>query len=195
MRTALGVIAGVLALISFFPYLRSILQGKTKPNRATFAIWSGVNIVTIASYIASGARTTIYIGLVYATFQLVILGLSFKYGMDGFKPLDIVCLIGATIGVILWITTKNPQLALYSGIAAEAFGYLPVLKKSYLYPHTEDTTAWVISAVGATLNLCAITSLRPEISAYPIYLFVGDVSIALLLLFPRAHTKTKSSKA
>jgi hypothetical protein len=182
MRTIFGVAGGILAFISFFPYISSILRGETKPNRATFAIWSGVNIVTVASYIASGARTTIFVGLVYALFQIFIFGLSFKYGMDGYKSLDIGCLIGAITGAILWIATKNPVLALYSVIVAEIFGLVPTLKKSYLYPQTESTMSWTIAAVGSMINLFALTSLKPQIAVYPIYLFLADASVALLLL-------------
>ena len=183
-QTIIGAVAGILAFVSFIPYINSIIKGKTKPNRATFTIWSGVNIVTISSYIVSGARTTIFVGLVYTVLQIVVLILSLKRGMGGFNPFDIACLIGATIGITLWIITKNPHTALYLGIFSEVLGLIPTLKKSYLHPDTENTLSWSIAVVGSALNLFALTSWRPEISVYPIYFFIGDLLVALLLWRP-----------
>lgn len=184
-----GRVAGLLALISFIPYIRSILKGETKPERATFAIWSVVNFVTLFSYFASGARETIWVPFVYCIFQVVIFLLSFKHGMGGFNKLDIICLSGAAIGVFLWISTKNPLTALYLSIFVEILGFIPTFKKSYLYPQTENTLAWSIAIVAAFLNLFAINSLKPEIIIYPIYLLLGDGSVAFLLLFPKVRIK------
>ncbi len=64
--------AGALVVVSYIPYIRSIMQGETKPERATRAIWSVVAIVTLFSYVASGARETAWVALVYAIFQVVI---------------------------------------------------------------------------------------------------------------------------
>ncbi len=35
-----GVAAGVLSLVAFVPYVRSILAGQTKPERASWAKWT-----------------------------------------------------------------------------------------------------------------------------------------------------------
>ncbi len=187
-----GQLAGGLAFLSFFPYLHSILKGKTKPQRATFAIWSVVNIVTFLSYFASGARETIWVALVYAIFQIVIFLLSFKYGVGGSSRLDIVCLLGAATGVFLWIITKNPLTALYLSIFVEFLGLVPTIKKSYIYPKTENTLSWSIASFGSFLNLFAITSFKPEIALYPIYLFLGDIVVVLLLVLPNFRPEHKT---
>ncbi len=185
----IGQIAGFIALVSFVPYFLSILRGETKPQRVTFAIWSFVNIVTLLSYFAAGARETIWILFVYAIFQIVVFILSLKYGMGGFNKLDIACLGGATLGILLWAITKNPLTALYITIFVEFLGWIPTAKKVYLIPTTENTLSWSIASIAALLNLFALTSLRPQISLYPIYLFLGDFIIAFLLLFPKLRFK------
>ncbi len=181
----IGQIAGLLSLISFIPYLLSIIKGDTKPERATFAIWTVVSFILLLSYLASGATDTIWIPLAYTTFQTVVFILSFKYGMGGLNKLDIACLTGAVIGIILWIITKNPTTTLYISIFLEVLGFIPTFKKSYLYPKTENTLSWSIAAIASTLNLLAVTSFRPEIFLYPIYLFLSDGGMAILLLFPK----------
>lgn len=165
----IGQIAGAIALISFVPYIISIFRYKTKPHRSSFAIWSLVGIVTIASYIAGGAHTAIWVGLVYAFFGTVVFLLSLKYGVGGFSKLDIACMLGAVFGIVLWISTKDPKTALYTGIAVEVLGQIPTWRKSYLQPDTEDTFSWGMDSFAALLNLFAITSLKPQILVYPVW--------------------------
>lgn len=189
----IGQMAGILVVISYIPYIRSIVQGKTKPERATRAIWAVVAIVIFLSYVASGARETAWVAFMYAIFNIIILILSFKYGVGGSNKLDIICLLGATIGVFLWIVTKNPLTAFYASIFVEILGFIPTLKKTYLYPKTENTLAWVIGTCAALLNLFAITNFKPEIVTYPVYLFLSDGIIAFLTLFPKIRYKFKKT--
>ncbi len=184
-QALIGQIAGLIAFIAFIPYFLSILRGETRPERATFAIWSFVNIVTLLSYFAAGARETIWILFVYTVLQIAVFILSLKYGMGGFNKFDIICLGGATLGMLLWIITKNPLTALYLAVFSEFLGWVPTVKKVYLFPETENTLSWSIGAVATLLNLFALTSLKPEISLYPIYLFLGEFIITFLLLFPK----------
>jgi len=48
-QSIIGVAAGLLAFVAFIPYIISILKGETKPQRATFAIWSAISLVTLFS--------------------------------------------------------------------------------------------------------------------------------------------------
>src|SRR5579863_7747282 len=95
-----GLTAGVVDAISFYPYIRSILKGETKPNRASFAIWAAVGTVIVLSYFSAGARTTIWLPLTYALLGYIVFILSFKYGVGGFNLLDLVCLGVSFIGIV-----------------------------------------------------------------------------------------------
>jgi hypothetical protein len=193
IHSIIGVTAGVLAFVAFIPYIASIIKGKTKPQRTTFAIWSAISLVTLFSYFATGARETIWVALVYAVLQISVFALSFKYGMGGFGKLDITCLSGAFIGIIFWIVTDNPAIALYVSIAAELLGWIPLLKKTYSQPETENTLSWVIGAIAACLNLFALTTLRFDIALYPIYVVISEGLVALLLIFPKLRYHAKES--
>src|ERR1017187_6453042 len=114
-RVLIGQIAGILALLQIIPYIVSILRGNTKPERATYLIWFIIDAMTISSYIAVGARTTIWAGVAFTISKVIILGLSIKRGMGGFSKFDITCLFLALVGIIIWVSTKNALLTLYFG--------------------------------------------------------------------------------
>lgn len=183
-HTLIGGIAGALAFLQIFPYIISIIRGHTRPERATYAIWSFVNIIIVASYVASGAQTTIWVGVAYAVSQILVFGLSFKYGVGGFNKFDIVCLFLALVGAVIWISTSNPLLALYFCIFVKAIGLMPTLRKVYYRPDTENTVSWVMCASASALNMFALVSFAPNIAILPIYSLIGDGSVALMVLFP-----------
>lgn len=189
--TLIGYIAGAIALIQIIPYIISILRGHTKPERATYAIWSLVNLLTVSSYIAAGARETIWVGVACTISQLAIFFLSFKYGMGGFNKFDIFCLVAAAAGIMVWVTTSDPVLALYFNLGIKFLGFLPTLRKAYLFPKTENTLSWIMVGFASTLNLFALTSLRPELAIFPIYAVLADCLIVFILLSAVFRTKAK----
>lgn len=178
----IGAIAGIVTIFSIVPYIISIFRGYAKPSRSAYAIWVVVELVTVSSYIASGARTTIWVMLVLASSAFFIFCLSIKYGMGGKSKLDIFCLILALLAITLWVTTKNPTLALYTSITAVMLGYIPVIRKAYYYPKTENTLSWAMVALASVVNLCALTSLEPEIALLPIAGVIVQTFVTILLV-------------
>jgi hypothetical protein len=188
-HSVLSIVAAILGVISFFPYFSSIFRGETKPQRATYGIWSFIGIVEVGSYVASGARATVLLPLVYLIGEIAIFVLSFKRGMGGTNKLDFICLAGALMGIIGWVVTNNPHVALYLSIFASLCGFIPTVKKTYFLPRTESALSWGIAGVAATLNLLAVPHLELYLIVYPLYTFVFDGAEALLTLFPRLWRK------
>lgn len=187
----LGQIAGVMALIQVIPYVISILRGHTRPERTTYFIWLILNVVTTSSYIAAGARTTIWTGIAYTFTAFLIFGLSIKRGMGGFSVFDIVCLLLAMGGIVLWLSTRNVLLTLYFGTFVSFIAYLPTIKKAYFLPETENTLSWAMTTCTALVNVCALTTLKPNVAIPPIIGVFTSGTVSYLLLFPVAHAKIK----
>jgi hypothetical protein len=177
----IGQLAGIIALVSLIPYVVSIWKGETKPARMTYFIKAVVATITIATYISSGARTSIWTGLVFAFTALVIFGLSIKRGMGGASKLDLSCLMLATIVGIVWLTTKDAVLALYMSMLVKAIAYIPLVRKVYLHPKTENKLSWGMALLADSLNLFALTSLTPHIALFPIF-EVGSSAVIVGLL-------------
>lgn len=186
IQQVFGIIAGIMSFISFLPYIRSIFKGDTKPQRATYAIWVLVTILTLSSYLSLGATFTVWVVLSSMVMQILVFILSFKYGMGGFEKLDIACLTLAFIGAVLWFLTKRAEAALYIGIFLEFLGFIPVFKKSYLFPKTENSLSWAIATFAAFLNVFAITSIAFNIAFYPVLILLSDaLVISLLTIRPK----------
>lgn len=193
-HTLFGILAAAIAIASYIPYLSSILNGETKPSRATFGIWSFIGIIEASSYAASGARATVLLPLVYVVGDIVVFILSFKRGLGGLQPLDIFCLLGAILGAGFWAITKNPHLALYLSMSASACGFIPTLRKVYMLPHSENRLAWSMDVVSALCNLLAVTKLELYFVLYPLYLLVFDSGVVGLIAFPRTSRHSTAAR-
>jgi hypothetical protein len=112
-QTLVGQIAAVIAALQVIPYVWSILKGRTRPSRASYAIWSVVQAIEFISYISAGATTTKWALLVLTINAVIIFGLSLKYGIGGRNKFDVPCLLMAAIAILLWKTTNSPALAVY----------------------------------------------------------------------------------
>lgn len=182
LSEVIGKIAGIIAVLAFIPYIWSVLKGRTRPSRASWLIWAVLGSSILASYHSSGATDTIWIPVIYAIMPIIIFLLSIKYGIGGYTRLDIICLLGAVVGLIAWKLTDSPQTALYLNILVDGLGFIPTFKKAYLQPESESRLAWIIGASATLLNLLAINTWKLDIALYPIYLAVFNTIVAILLI-------------
>ena len=181
IQALLGQVAAFLAIIQIIPYIRSILRGETKPSRTSYAIWLAVELVLVTSYFSVGATTTKWMYVIIFLNSLVLFLLSLKYGMKGFHKVDLVSIVFAVAAIVAWVSTDNPTLAVYLCTAASFFGYIPTERKSYSFPRTENKLSWGLYVFAAFLNVCALTTLSPEIALPPIVSFVMSGLVFLLL--------------
>jgi hypothetical protein len=156
----------------------------TRPNRVTWFVWTIVGAMLLASYRAAGATSTLWVpaALVVGTFSIALL--SLKFGQGGWRPVDVVCCIGAAVGFLLWRFLASPEAALFSMIGTDFVGLVPTLVKSYREPQGEHRLAWSIAWAGSLLNVCAIGTWEMAVASYPLYLFVGNSAVLLLLVRP-----------
>lgn len=186
-KTTLGRLAGVISLAAFIPYIRTTLRGETRPNRATWWIWTIVGVLLAASYYSLGARHTIWVPVSFVAGPLVTAILSIQHGEGGWSRLDRLSIAGAGISLLLWILTSSPLSTLLLNLLIDLCGAFPTLQKAYLRPEGEDRAAWSLFFVGNSFNLFAIDNWKWTVLTYPFYMLALSATILLFLLLPRRH--------
>jgi len=165
-----GILAGILSIAGYVPYIIGILQGTTRPNRATWLIWALVGGLLAFSYMQSGDAHSIWLPLGYFVGPFVTMILAFRYGYVAWSRLDTVCVVAALLSLIPWIFSHNPLMTLMINVVIDATGAIPTLIKTYQEPETEDFWAWLIFFAANTIELFAIETWNLA-SVYPVYLF------------------------
>ncbi len=181
IHSMLGIIAGILSIAGYIPYIISILQRKTKPNKATWIIWAIVGGLLAFSYLVEGDRHTIWLPLGYFIGPLIVAILSFWYGYSEWTRLDKICLVVAVMSVIPWIFSKDAMITLLINVLIDASGAIPTLVKTFREPDTEDCLAWVIFFIANTIQVIAINYWNLA-AIYPIYLFILAGLMVLFIL-------------
>lgn len=174
MHYAFGVLAGFFSFSAYVLYIKSILEGKTKPSRTTWSIFAGVAIVLATSYKASGAESTMWVAISEVFGICAIALLSLKYGDGGREKTDIICLAGTVVSIVLWWWFNSPTVGLVASLTVDSLAIYPTIEKSWHKPETEDRFAWLLTQVGNLLNLFAIDKLTFGVTVYPIWLFILD---------------------
>ena len=182
LQGLLGQLAGLISLLGFAPYLVEVVRGKTRPNRATWWIWSVVGAMLCASYYASGARHTVWVPVSYVIGPLLTALFALRYGEGGWDCFDRVCLGASLCSLLVWWLARSPLLALAANIGLDMLGALPTIRKTCHEPEAESLLSWTIFLVADALNLCALGAWSPATALYPVYLFMlAAVLVALML--------------
>ena len=186
MLQIIGIVSGLLATIGLVPYLVDIFRGKTKPERASWIIWTVLGAIAFFSQLAQGARNSLWMtGFQLFNVALITL-LSLKYGYGSFSKRDVCALMLAGCGLLLWKITTNPLLALIVVVCVDFIGVYLTLIKTLKYPDSETLVAWFLASLSGLLGLIAVGKLDFGLLVYPFYIFGANTAITWAIWKGRA---------
>ncbi len=171
-----------LAFFAEGRYIVSILKGRTRPSFASWLVFAVSMGSVFASAYALEARASLYLIGTFATLNIIITILAFRFGVRSFSRMDIIFLALSAIGILLWWGTSNPWYALLISAAVDAIGYLIMFRKLSIFPGTEDSVSWASSTLAYMINLFLIVHWVPQEYLFSL-LNVLWCSIAFFLSF------------
>lgn len=187
---AFGLLAGIFSSISYVPYIRYILKGTVKPERASWLIWSVLTAMGFFTQLAVGATHSLWLPGIQTLGVAIVLLLSIKYGFGGVGKRDALTLGTAAVVLLLWLFTKNPVLAVYLTIVIDFLGAGLTILKSYEHPDSETVSTWALSGTGGFFGILAVGSLNPQLLSYPIYIFLINYAVvAAIVIGKRKHRR------
>lgn len=185
---AFGLLAGIFSAISYIPYIRYIIKGTVKPERASWLIWTVLTAMGFFTQLAVGATHSLWLPGIQALGVTIVLLLSIKYGFGGVGKRDALTLGAAAIVLLVWLFTKNPVLAVYLTIVIDSLGTGLTMLKSYEHPDSEAVSTWALSGTGGLFGILAVGSLNPHLLSYPIYIFLANYAVvAAIIIGKRKH--------
>ncbi|MEN9390477.1 MAG: hypothetical protein RLZZ283_577 [Candidatus Parcubacteria bacterium] len=178
-KTYVAIASIIIGVVAYIPYYRDVFKGNTKPHLYSWIIWGLLQGIAFFAQVATGAGVGAWLTGVGALQAFSIVGLSFFYGEKGITRLDTFSLIGAFIGIAVWIVTDNPLYALIIAVVVDSIGYIPTFRKSYAKPKEETLSFWAAVTFVYFFNMLALESYNLTTVLQPIVL--GLVSGALLI--------------
>lgn len=189
MLQLFGYLSGFVSFLGYPPYIRDIFRGTTRPERASWFIWSVLGSIAFASQFAEGARFSLWMTGVQTLGVLVIFLFSLRRGEGGLTRRDIIALIVAGIGLVLWHFTRQAAYALFLVILADAAGSALTVIKSYEDPGSETLLAWIFASLGGVFAALAVGKWSFILLAYPVYIFLANFAVIVAIFLGKKCCK------
>ncbi|MDB4978846.1 MAG: hypothetical protein JWM56_1032 [Candidatus Peribacteria bacterium] len=184
MKSILSMASGILFLVSFLPYIRGILRGETKSSKASWIIWASLDTISLCGMYAKGTLNGQIIGAVLGAW--VVVALALRYGVSGWTKLDVICLIGAVLGIFLWWLSNEPTVGILTSAIVVVLGSFPTFVTAWRNPLHENKVAWTIMFISCICALIAVPQWTLADAAQPVaFTIVETTMIFLLWIRPR----------
>lgn len=179
-----GILSAIAILIGAGPYLKDIYNKKVQPHVLSWLGWAFITGLGASAMYAEGST---WLALIVAANTLTCLTIALfsivrKVGIFQTSKWDWIFFGLGMFGLFLWITLDMPVLALVCAILADFCFGVPTVIKTYKEPSSETPFAWIMATTSGFLSLFAIQTFTFTEVAYPIYLFLFDSLVLLLVL-------------
>lgn len=197
MMEYLVFLGAAAQLYGIIIYIKEMIQGKTKPNRVTWLMWSIAPLIGTAAAVNKGVGWAV-LPVFMAGFGPLIVFVTSFFCKDGYwklKILDYLCGVASVLALVLWWITKEPLIAIVFSILGDGFAALPTVFKSWKNPETESVEAYTTGLFSALTCIFAIKMWSVSEIAFPAYLIIVNiVLITIIYNGKRRKVNTETSK-
>lgn len=186
------VLSGALVVVSVIPYLVSVIKRKTKPRIVSWIVWSILTTISSVAALSEGQYKTFILLMISSLATMTIAVFGWELGDKKISRLDVYCFIGALVGLVLWLALDSPALAVLVSIAANLIGSIPTVIHSWKAPKEETWLTFGLGSVGALFTVLIITEWRITAFAFPLYLFLINAALAVIIIGRRNLASKKS---
>lgn len=195
MTTLLVIAGAAIAGAGTIPYILAVLKGRVRPRLVSWGVWAALSGVMAVSAYVEGETASAVLALQAFVSCTTILVLGWRRGQQTtLSKLDIVCLVGAGLGIASLALFRNPVVALAIALAVDAVAFVPTLVHGWLEPSEESLACFVMAAMGGVL--AGTAALQSGISfaglAYPVYSTLFNGTMAMLLVVGRYGWNTQA---
>ncbi len=189
-KAVLGVVATVIALLSYIPYLKDVARRSTKPHAFSWLVWALLTAVGFAGQLSEGAGAGAWVTGVTAGACFVIFIAALFRGEKNITGFDWGCLVLSLGSIPLWIITDSPFFSVILITIIDFLGFLPTFRKAYARPYEETLAPYLIGAVKFLFGVIALDTISIVTALYPLSLVVANGAFVVMV----CHRRTRLGK-
>lgn len=171
-----------LGILSFWPYIRDVIKGSTRPHIFTWLIWAITQGTATAGIIYGHGQWGALELLVGTLLILIVLVLSIRRGTTDITFSDYIVLFLCVVAVILWVIFKQPLSSIALVTLIDFFGLIPTFRKTYKDPGSETLLTWLGFSLSNMLAIAALKEYNALTLLYISTTGAADFGIFLLCL-------------
>jgi hypothetical protein len=191
LKYLLSTIAIVLTFLAFIPYIRSILQGKTKPHMFSWVIWGSTTFVVCLAQLADKGGVGAWPIGISGIITLYVAVLAYLKKSDNtITKTDWLFFVLAMASLPAWYVTSHPLWAVVILTTADALGFGPTFRKAYNHPFEEQLTFFVIMTIRNLISIAALEYYSLTTVLFPAAI-AGTCLIFILMVTYRRRMLTE----
>jgi hypothetical protein len=182
------IVAILLRLASGASYFKATWDGTAKPSIVSWFFWSITALIAFAVQLVKGAGPEAFVTLAIGISPIAVCVAALHKGdyRITLSYSDKWCIGLTSMGIVLWLISQDPLMALLMSILADIFSSVPTILKSYRDPGSEHPTAYVLSVVSMTVTLLTITRWQPTNWLFTAYILGINLTYLLtIIIFSR----------
>ena len=181
-----SVIAIALTFIAFFPYIRSIYSGVTKPHVFSWVVWATTTLLVFFTQLEAHAGYGAWPTAVSGTIAAYIALLAYKKRGDlSITRTDWAFFIAALASIPVWQITANPLWAVVILTAIDLLGFAPTVRKAFYKPYQEDLLFYVLSVVRNVFLVMSLERYSLTTLLFPVCIATSCLMFIVLLAVRR----------
>ncbi len=195
-KQLLSAAAVVLTFAIFFPYIRSINSGKTRPHVFSWVIWGLGTLIVFFAQLAGGAGLGAWpIGISGAITSYIALLAYQKRADTLITKADWMFFLAALSALPFWFLTADPLWAVVILTAVDIIGFGPTLRRAYTHPQEESVPFFALAAVRNLLVIFALEHYSTTTVLFPAAVGLACLLLVFLLLYRRRALAVPGHKA
>lgn len=176
-KELLSLISIVLTFAGFYPYIRSIAGGVTKPHVFSWVIWGITTLIAFFAQLADRGGVGAWPTGLSALITFYVAFLAFRCRADiHITRTDWIFFLTAVSAVPAWYLTSNPFWAVLILTAIDILGSFPTFRKIYRDPFSEDMLFYILMGIRSAVSVFAL-----EYYSWTTILFPAALSIMCAL--------------
>lgn len=183
-KEILGIVATVIAIVAFSPYIRSIFKGNTKPHLFSWIVWAITTFIVFFAQVSGKAGAGAWPTGASAIIIIYVAFLAYrKQGDIIITKVDWVFFISALSALPFWYFTSDPLWAVAILTTVDFLGFGPTFRKAYDHPYDELLVFFALTvvrdllAIMALENYSAITLMFPIMTGSTCIVFIAMVLV------------------
>lgn len=190
IKEILGVVAVVLSLAGFFPYIISIYKGITKPHVFSWVVWSIATVVVFFAQVSAMGGPGAWATGVSGFLVVFIAFLAYERQCDiTITKSDWVFFILALSALPFWFFTDDPFWAVLVLTIVDFFAFIPTARKTYHAPYSETLILSAILAVRDIFAMSALESYSATTMMFPLMTCTLCVFFTIMVTIRRRQQK------
>ena len=182
-KEILWVITVIIWIYAYYPYIRDIFKGTTKPHLFSWIIFLIMDTIAFLIQIGDNAGPWSWGTLTTGLLGLIVLVLAFKRWEKHITLSDCIAFVLALLCITFYVLLPDPAYSLYLVLCISALALYPTARKSFHKPTEETLSIYVIAiirsiiSIFATINISLLTIWLP---AFLIFINTAFVTMVLI---------------